>query len=223
MSKKRLLLIGAGEFAQWCYEYFTSDSDYQVVGFTVDGAHLDEPSLNGLPVVPWEEAERLFAPACHQALGAASYTGLNRLRSRFYNEASSKGYQLASYISSQASVNPKAQVGDNALILEYCSLQPYSRVGNNITMGMGSCISHHSSLGDHNFLSVHVVIAGKAQIADYCFFGANSTIFDHCSIGSNCIVGAGSLVETSLPDYSLVKAGPSQVLSLDPERTKYFA
>lgn len=223
MSKKRLLLIGAGEFAEWLYEYFTSDSDYKVVGFTVDEVFISEPSLHGLPVVPWEEAERLFAPVKHQAFIAAAYTGLNRLRSRFYLEARSKGYQLASYISSHATVSPRAAVGDAALILEGSVLQPYCRIGNNVCLGMGSCVCHHSEIGDHNFLSAHVVVLGRARTADHCFFGANSTVFDHRVIGSNCIIGAGAAVNQDLPDNSLVKLGLCEVLPLEPDRAEHFA
>lgn len=222
MSKKKLLLIGAGEFAEWLFEYFTSDSDYQVVGFTVDKAFIGELSLHGLPVVPWEEAERLFAPANHQAFIAAAYTGLNRLRSRFYIEARGKGYQLVSYISSLATVSPRAILGDAALILEGAILQPYCRIGSNVCVGMGSCVCHHSEIGDHNFLSAHVVVLGQVRIADHCFFGANSTVFDHRVIGNNCLVGAGAVVNRDLPDNSLVKVGACEVLPLDPERAKHF-
>lgn len=223
MSKKRLLMIGAGEFAQWCYEYFTSDSDYEVVGFTVNRTCLGEPSLNGLPVVPWEEAERLFAPGQHQAFIAAAYTGLNRLRGRFYSEARGKGYQLASYISSSATVSSRAILGDAALILEGATLQPYCRIGNNVCIGMGSCVCHHSEIGDHNFLSAHVVILGQVKTAEYCFFGANSTIFDHRVIGNHCLIGAGAVVNRDLPDSSLVKVGLCEVLPLDPDRAEHFA
>lgn len=223
MSKKKLLMIGVGEFAQWCYEYLTDDSDYQVVGFAVDKACISEPSFNGLPVVPWEEAERLFAPARHHALVAASYTGLNTLRSRFYTQARSKGYNLASYISSGAMVSPQAMLGDGALILEGTTIQPHCRIGNNVCIGMGSCVCHHSELGDHNFLSAHVVILGQVRIADYCFLGGNSTVTDHRIIGNSCIIGAGAVVNRDLRDFSLVKVGACEVLPLDPERAKHFA
>lgn len=33
---KNLLIVGAGEFADIAYEYFTVDSDYTVVGFAVE-------------------------------------------------------------------------------------------------------------------------------------------------------------------------------------------
>ena len=35
--KKRLVIFGAGDIAQLAHFYFSSDSDYEVVAFTVDG------------------------------------------------------------------------------------------------------------------------------------------------------------------------------------------
>ncbi len=37
---KKLVLIGAGEFAEIAYEYFTYDSSYEVVGFSVEKEYL---------------------------------------------------------------------------------------------------------------------------------------------------------------------------------------
>ena len=45
-DKKKLVIVGAGEFAEIAYEYFTYDSDYEVVGFAVEKAYIKEKELN---------------------------------------------------------------------------------------------------------------------------------------------------------------------------------
>ena len=51
---RRLVLIGAGELALIANEYFSHDSDYEVVAFCVDREYLNEPELEGLPVIPYD-------------------------------------------------------------------------------------------------------------------------------------------------------------------------
>ncbi len=38
--KKPLVIFGAGDIAQLAHYYFSTDSDYDVVAFTVDAAYL---------------------------------------------------------------------------------------------------------------------------------------------------------------------------------------
>src|SRR6476620_10315188 len=99
---KKLLIIGDSAFAEIAFEYFTHDSQYEVVGFAVEAAYLKKSELFGLPVLPLEEIEQHFGPAEIEFYAALVYTQMNRLRTRFYREVKSRGYQPASYVSSRA-------------------------------------------------------------------------------------------------------------------------
>ena len=105
MEKRgRLILIGTGAFAQVAYEYFTHDSEYEVVGFAVDRQYLDEPELFGLPIVAYEDLAQHFAPKDHSFFVAITYFGLNKIRTRLYQETKALGYLAASYVSPEAFV-----------------------------------------------------------------------------------------------------------------------
>jgi hypothetical protein len=54
-----LIIVGDSVFAQVAYEYFTHDSPYRVVAFTVERAYLRDPLLFGLPVIPLEDIHTL--------------------------------------------------------------------------------------------------------------------------------------------------------------------
>jgi len=104
MKPQQLILYGIGETAEIAYEYFTHDSDYEVVAFTVDKPYLDRESMCGLPVLPFEDIEQQFSPAHFKMFAAATYNKLNRVRARMYQNAKTKNYQMANYISSKAFV-----------------------------------------------------------------------------------------------------------------------
>jgi hypothetical protein len=91
-----LILIGDSLFAEIAYEYFTHDSDYQVVAFAVEKEYLKRDQLCGLPVVPFEGIEQVYAPGEHSFYATVGYSRLNRLRTRLYLAARGKGYRPAS-------------------------------------------------------------------------------------------------------------------------------
>lgn len=71
MSKKPLVIFGSGDIAQLAHYYFSRDSDYEVVAFTVDAAYVQGDSFCDLPVVAFEQlAERLSSREPHGLCGA---------------------------------------------------------------------------------------------------------------------------------------------------------
>jgi sugar O-acyltransferase (sialic acid O-acetyltransferase NeuD family) len=201
---RKVVILGASAIAEIAYEYFTYDSNYEVVAFSVDREYLKETSLFGLPVVPFDELPRCYAPAEHCFLAATNYNRHNALRKRFYQEAKALGYTPASYVSSRAFVWRNCQVGEHCFIFEDNTLQPFSRTGNNVVLWSGNHIGHHSTIGDHTFVSSHVVISGFVAIGESCFLGVNSTFANDISVGNNCVVGAGALVIGNVPDDQTV-------------------
>jgi hypothetical protein len=77
---RKLVIVGAGEFAEIAHYYFTHDSPSQVVGFTVDREYLREHRFRGLPVVPFDEVLRHFPPAEHDMFVALGIGGVNPFR-----------------------------------------------------------------------------------------------------------------------------------------------
>jgi sugar O-acyltransferase (sialic acid O-acetyltransferase NeuD family) len=203
-KKQKLVIIGDSAFAEIAYEYFTYDSEYQVVAFSVEQAYLTRETLFGLPVVPFETLETLFAPDEHRFFAAATYTQKNALRRRLYTRAKQKGYAPASYISSHAFVWRNCQIGEHCFIFEDNTVQPFVKIGNNVILWSGNHIGHHSIIKDHCFISSHVVISGFCEIGEFCFMGVNSTMANNLTIGNNCVVGADALIVGDVPDGKTV-------------------
>ena len=70
----RLVIFGNRVYAEIVWDYFSRDSDYEVVGFTVDADYISETTFCGLPVVPFEEVEKYFST------GGKPYAHRDRLR-----------------------------------------------------------------------------------------------------------------------------------------------
>src|SRR6185436_2397273 len=99
---KDLIIVGDSLFAEIAHEYFTHDSDYDVVAFSVEAAHRRRETFRGLAVIPFEQLERECDPASLADYAALVYTQVNRLRTRLAAAAKAKGFALASYVTSRA-------------------------------------------------------------------------------------------------------------------------
>src|SRR6185437_4243859 len=154
MEKDRnIVIVGASAFAEVAHEYFTHDSRYRVAGFAVERAFLDRGELMGRPMVAIEEIERHFPPAEHDAYVAIVYSQLNRLRTRLAAGVKARGYRLASYVSSRASLWPNVRLGEHCFIFENNVVQPFVTLGSNVVLWSGNHIGHHSAIGDNVFIS----------------------------------------------------------------------
>lgn len=189
-----LVIIGAGELAQIACEYFSHDSDYEVLAFSAERDYIAAPTLAGRPVVAYDELERLYPPAQVDAFVAIPASGLNRLRMRFYFDAKRRGYRLASYVSSRAFVWRNAQLGENCFVFEGNVVQPFTRIGDNCILWSGNHVGHRTVIHDHVFVASHAVISGYCEIGQGSFVGVNATFNDGVKVAADNVIGAGALV-----------------------------
>lgn len=209
-KKHKLVLVGAGEFALIAHQYFTYDSSYEVVAFSVDREYIRETEIEGLPVVPYEDLPSRFPADEFHAFVAIPASSLNRVRKRFYLDMKSRGYQMATYISSRAFVWRNAKIGENTFIFENNVIQPFVEVGNNCVLWSGNHVGHRTIIRDHNFIASHAVISGYCDIGEGCFIGVNATFNDSVKIGSACVIGSGALVVKDAESERLYVGSPAK-------------
>lgn len=218
VERKELVIIGAGEFAEIAYEYFTHDSPYTVVAFSVEEAFLDKTSLYGLPVVPLETIGTAYPASRVSLFVAVTYIKLNTVRERLYRTLQAEGYRFARYVSSRSFVWHTASIGDNAFIFENNVVQHRADIGNNVVLWSGNHIGHQSVVEDHCYLASHVVISGYCRIGENSFVGVNATFADHVTVGRDCLIGAGALILTDVPDDTIVPGVGSKPATVSSRR-----
>lgn len=214
--RRRLVLIGAGEFAQIACEYFECDSDYDVVAFSVEREYIVDSMLLGRPVVAYETLLTDYPPDVFDVFVAIPASDLNRLRTRFYCDAKQKGYRLATYISSRAFVWRNAKVGENSFIFENNVIQPFVCIGNNCILWSGNHVGHRTVMHDHVFVASHAVISGYCDIGESSFIGVNATFNDRVKVAADNIIGAGALVTHDTEPERIYVGSPARAI---PERS----
>ena len=206
-AKEKLIIVGAGEFAEIAYEYFSDFSNHEVVAFAVEKAFINKPELFSLPVVSFEEIENAFPPDRYKVFVAVTYTQLNRVRRRLYKQAKEKGYQVATFIHPTVFLGRDVEIGENCLIFEDNNIQRKVNIGNNVVIWAKNHIGHRSAIGDNCYLASGVIISGYCQIGENCFLGVNCSLNDKIKIAKDTIIGNGAIVTKSIEEPGGVYAG----------------
>lgn len=210
MKNKKLVIYGIGETADIAYEYFTHDSDYEVVAFTVDAEYKKGDEHLGLPVIDFAIITEKYPPGQYEIFAASTYNKLNRVRTKMYKAAKAKGYTCANYVSSKAFVWHNVQLGENVMIFENNVVQHLVKIGNNVVLWSGNHVGHQTIIEDNVYLSSHCVISGFCVIGAFSFLGVNCTFNDNIKLGKDNIVGSGALIVKNTEDAQLMIGSPAK-------------
>ncbi|MBO6657187.1 MAG: acetyltransferase [Pseudomonadales bacterium] len=192
--KKKVVVFGTGQFADVAAGYIFGMTDVELSAFTVDRAFIREESFCDRPVVAFESLVETHPPDEYQLFLPISYKQMNRLREQKYFEAKERGYELFSYISPEAHIDPTVSIGEHCFIMEDNVLQRGVSVGSNCILWSGNHIGHHTTIANHCFIASHVVVSGSVSIGDSCFLGVNATLRDNVNVAPKTLIGAGALV-----------------------------
>lgn len=201
---KKLVIFGAGKTAELAHYYFTKDSDFEVIGFTVDAEYYHFEEFCGLPVYDFKNIEKYFSVDEVYMFVALTYANMNELRERKTKEVKEKGYRLASYISSKTEIHENVKIGEHCFILENNTIHPFVEIGDNNMLWSGNHIGHHSKIGNNNYIT-HVAVCGNVVIKDNCFIGVNSAIRDGIVIESHNLIGAGTFINRNTNQNDVYK------------------
>jgi sugar O-acyltransferase (sialic acid O-acetyltransferase NeuD family) len=208
-KNKNVVIFGLNDLAELAHFYLTTDSEYNVVGFTVNESYKNIDTFKSLPVVSFENILTEYPPNEFYLFIPITGVKMNEVRKNLYLLGKKMGYNFISYISSKCT-NLSESIGENCFILEDNTLQPFTKIGNNVILWSGNHIGHHSVIEDHVFFTSHVVLSGHCKVKEKSWIGVNSTIRDGVTIGESTLIGMGSLITKSTEDYGFYIGSPAK-------------
>lgn len=205
-----LIIYGIGEFAKLLHYYITNESSYELVAFTADKEFIDEVEICGLPVIDFEEINKIFPPEKYQMLVAIGYSNM-RNRKILFDKAKAKQYRLINYIHSSIDIK-NMSVGENNIIFPGSIVEPFVSIGNNNIIWSMTLLGHHMSLGDHNYISAQCLLAGHVIIKNLCFIGNGVNMIDSLIIENETYIVAGSNIRKNTIENAMYNGNPAKLL-----------
>lgn len=194
---KKLIIFGVTEVAKLLHYYIQRDKSFEVVAFTLDSSYRQSDSFNNIPLVDFEEIEKVYSINDHEIFVAIGPSSMNKLRAKKLEEARAKGYKIATYISPNAICH--STVGENCLLADGVIINPFSKIG------------------DNNFFWERAIVAHDSNVGNNCYFSPNSVISSYCHIGDNSFIGTGAVLKATVKIAEKSLVGASCYISKDTE------
>lgn len=169
MSRKKLLLVGAGGFGRVVSELARESYD---CAFVDDGVDVGTEVCGVSVVGRVADLRELFAEYRELVV----VIGNNAVRERIYDAAKAIGYGFPSLISQSAYVSPYAELGWGCVVLNNAVVQNGAVVGNGVLLNPGVEIHHDSSVGDCCLIYTNSVVRTYAKVGNCVRIGSNVTV-----------------------------------------------
>jgi len=207
------IIFGIGGLAQVVAWYMDN-----VVAFTVDKEYIKEDELMDMPIVPFEEVEKLRPPSIYDMFVAVTQQNRHRhLLEQKCEEAIEKGYNLTWWISAGAIAPREITPGANILISPGAIVERNARVSRGVFVRSGAYIGHDTTLSEYAYIAPRACIGGNVYIGKGAFVGYNATIRDGVMVGDGAIIGAGAVVLKDVDPDTVIKASSSILLPISAE------
>ncbi|QLE78823.1 hypothetical protein FLM55_03330 [Francisella sp. Scap27] len=188
----KLVIYGNGKIAKVIYQFVKKKFD--VVAFAVEKKYKNTDTIEGVPLIEFEDIQNQYGPDDHKMLIAVGYVQMNDIREKKYQEAKEKGYGFINYIHPSVEMHDNVEIGENNIILDHVTIQPYVKIGSSNLVWSNAVIAHGSVIEDTSWITSGVVISGDAIIKSKCFLGVNATIGHNTVIERENFIGANTLV-----------------------------
>jgi sugar O-acyltransferase (sialic acid O-acetyltransferase NeuD family) len=193
----KVIIFGAGRGALTAYKYLRFDTTHEIVAFTVNKEHIHAQTLEGIPIVAFENLEENFDPKIYQLFAPLGFDEMNKVRQRVFENGKAKGYNFISYVHSSNKTLLPIEIGENCFILENQSLNLDVKIGNNVVLWSGNQIGDRVMIEDHVWISSEVCISGNVTIGKNSILAVHCTISHDVHIAEENFIGANALMVKS--------------------------
>ncbi len=205
-----VVIFGLDPMSELASYLLTHDSPHRPVAFTVHERFISKPALGGLPVLRFEDIERVCPPDRCAMLAPLGWRRMGEMRADVVRAGKAKGYRFISYVASRALTWPDFNAGENSMVHDGAMVQPFAHLGDNCKIAPSVVLSHHVRVGDHCFVATGATVGGRAEIGSNCVLGMNSTIVSSVRVAPRCFIAAGAVVTADTQPDGIYRGNPAR-------------
>lgn len=178
MSKKKLLLVGAGGFGRMVAEQAMLQYD---CAFVDDGQAVGTVICGILVVGGTTDLPELRKEYDLLVVGI----GNNKFRAQVYEKAKSLGYIFPNVIAPSAYISPYSKIGCGCVVLQNACIQNGASVGNGVLLNAGAEVHCDAAIGDYALVYTNSVIRTGAVVGKQARIGSNCTVCNNAIVPDN--------------------------------------
>ena len=212
MTKRPVLVLGAGKAARYVAYILSYDGDLEVFGYTDRDESKWKSTFMGKQVLGSDEEgmdQARRAGVRHAILGMGT---LPWVRAGLRALAEKEGFELVNAVHPTAILSPGVQLGKGVVIEAGCVLSDNPALQDNVWVGLAAMVSHDTTIGRDSTVGGRAAVGAEVTVGEQTQIGMGSVIQSGRRIGSFTIVGSGANVITDIPDKVVAVGNPAKVI-----------
>ena len=175
MSKKKLLLVGAGGFGRMVAEMAMLNYNCAFV----DDGQAAGTDICGIPVVGGTDD----LPELRKEYGLLVVgIGNNKFRAQVYEKAEALGYSFPNIVAPSAYISPFSKVGHGCILMQNACIQNGAIVGNGVLLNAGVEVHCGAEVEDYVLLYTNSTVRTGGKAGWYARIGGNCTICNNAAV-----------------------------------------
>ena len=205
---KKLIIFGNSNYSEMVSDYFEKYSEYEVIAFTVNKNYKQDDIFYGKENIEFENIETRYTPTKYEMFIAIGSSDLNKAREKIFNEATKKGYELATFVHPDAYISDKVTYGKNCIFMECSRILTRTTIGNNVIIWPSGFISHNNIIKDNCYIVGST--NGFCEIGENCFLGAGAMIANNIKIAKHNFITMSAAVRKDTEEDSIYEGIPAK-------------
>jgi len=203
MSKRNIILLGAGGHARSCIDVIEQEGSYIIRGLIGLPREVGT-EVSGYPVLGTDEELTALLQVDDAVLITIGHIKSPEARVHLFETLTDKGCTFPIIISPHAYVSSRTTFGAGTIVMHGAVINAGADIGNNCIINSHSLVEHDVIIKDHCHISTSAVLNGGVEVGERTFIGSCSCIRESINIGKGCLIGMGQTVFSDCADNTKI-------------------
>lgn len=209
MSKKDLILIGAGGHCKSSIEIIEAGEMYAIRGIVDKTLNVSETLLSYPIIGNDDQINSLINPSTSFLITIGQIKSF-ALRVKLFEFVTKLNGIFATVISPTAIISKRVSIDFGTIVFHHSIINANASIGKNVIINNRALIEHDSKVGDHCHISTGAIVNGNCKLEDSVFLGSNSVVIQGTQICSKVVIGAGSVVLKNINEKGVYAGSPAR-------------
>lgn len=201
MSKKRILIIGAGGHGKVVAD-IASKNGYKEILF------LDDSNIENELVIDKVSNYEKYIDSADFFVAI----GNSLVREKILCNLITRNVKIPSLIHPNAVISDDVTIGFGTVIMAGVVINPNTSIGNGVIINTCSSVDHDCLVNDYCHVSVGAHLCGTVKVDKHTWVGAGATVSNNIDICSNCMIGAGAVVVKDIEKPGTYIGVPAKII-----------
>lgn len=197
MTKKPIILIGAGGHCISCIDIIEQTGLFEIIGI-LDHPEKKSTKILGYSVIGTDDDIPTFVLDCPNFHITVGQIKSPCIRQTIYGRIKSAGALLPVIVSPSAYVSLYSKIKEGTIIMHHALVNADVEIGRCCIINSKALIEHEAVVGDFCHISTGAILNGKVTVGNKCFIGSNTVVGNNLEICDNVVIAAGSQVLKSI-------------------------